>query len=220
MTVQIFFVEISSEQIFENDVFMKLVSNERRIKLEKFKFEIDCRLSLYAELLVRYQACKTLGLNNEEVVFGKNKNGKPYLQNHPGFLFNISHTRNAIAMAFANEEIGVDIEKIKSPDFKIAKRFFTSYEQDYILSHEYPERTFYEVWTKKEAHIKCVGTGLSTPLNSFNVLDVNNASMYYTIEIRDYIISIYLNKFAIKAPAIINMTESELQPLFLNIPTA
>lgn len=219
MTTQTFFAEISSIQEPKTNDLMKCVSNERRVQLAKFKFDIDRKLSLYAELLVRYQACKTLGLNNKEIIFIKNRNGKPYMQYHPEFQFNISHTRSAIAVACSNNEIGIDIEKINLPEYKIAKRFFTSYEQEHVFSHEHPERAFYEIWTKKEAYIKHIGTGLSTQLNSFNVLDVKNVSMSYTVEIRDYIISVCCKELLAKEPTFINMTESELQSFFLKIPT-
>jgi len=219
MITQIFFAKISP--VWENitDDLIKMVSSERQARLAKFRFDIDRKLSLYGELLVRYQICKLLDLDNKGIMFTKNKSGKPYLQNYPEFHFNISHTRNAIAVAFSNSEIGIDIEKIKSPDFKIAKRFFTSSEQNYIFTQENSERAFYEIWTKKEAYIKYTGTGLSVSLKSFNVLDDKNTTMSYMVEIEDYILSSFCEKFIKEEPTVTVLTENDLQIFLEKITT-
>jgi len=217
--MQIIFAELTPEYKIENDALMKLLPDERRAELARFKFVIDSKLSMYAELLVRYQACRILELNNEDIVFEKGENGKPYIQNNPKFQFNISHTRNAIAVAFSDGEIGVDIERLSSADFKIAKRFFAPCEQDYIFSSEYPERAFYEVWTKKEAYIKYIGDGLTIPLPSFDVLDVKTTAIFRTVEVGDYIMSVCYKELIMEEPYIINITERELQILFSEIQT-
>lgn len=44
-------------------------------------------------------------------MFYKGEYGKPHINGYPNFYYNISHTSNAIAVAIANNPIGVDIEK-------------------------------------------------------------------------------------------------------------
>lgn len=214
MDTKIVFAKISSTSEHMTDNLLRLVCDERRERINKFQFDIDRKLSLYSELLVRYQACKELNLLNNQIVFEKSKNGKPLLGDHPEFHFNISHTRNAIAIAFSNNEIGVDVELIKPVDLAIANRFFTSSEQEYITSHDNPDYAFYEVWTKKESYIKYLGTGLSTPLNSFNVLDDNLKAMMNTFLTGQYIVSSCCNLFINTKPIISVMTENELHLLF------
>ncbi len=215
MNVKIVFLEISSDSAI--DGLIKLVSIEKQEKIKRFRFDIDRKLCLYSELLVRYHACQELSLSNKEIVFGKSKNGKPFLLDYPKFYFNISHTRNAIAIAFSNSAIGIDIESIKPIDLAIAKRFFTSFEQKYIISHDNPDYAFYKVWTKKEAYIKHIGTGLSTPLNSFNVLDDSLGTMMYTFSVEQYIISICCNGLIKFKPIISTIAEDELHLLFNEI---
>ncbi len=217
MSIKIFFSEISCETNFRIFELMKFVSHEKKEKLIKFKFDIDRKLSLYSELLVRYQACKELNLLNKEIVFAKNKNGKPFLLDHPEFQFNISHTRNAIAVAFLNREIGIDIESIKPCDLTIAKRFFTSSEQNYIFSHDNPDDAFYEIWTKKEAYIKYLGTGLSTPLKSFDVMDDKTRPILHTDTAKKYMISTCYKRGSASAPKITNLSETELLGLIHTI---
>lgn len=217
MDIKIVFAKISSESEYMTDNLLRLICDERRERINRFRFDIDRKLSLYSELLVRYQAWKELKLLNDQIVFEKSKNGKPLLWDHPEFHFNISHTRNAIAIAFSNNEIGVDVEPIKPVNLAIANRFFTSSEQEYITSHDNPEYSFYEVWTQKEAYIKYLGTGLSTPLNSFNVLDDNLKAIMNTFFIGQYIVSVCCNLLINTNPIISVMTENELHLLFSKI---
>lgn len=209
------FVEILKTSDSAVDDLIKLVSIEKQKKINKLRFDIDRKLSLYSELLVRYQACQELNLSNKEVVFGKSKNGKPFLLDYPEFYFNISHTRNAVVVAFSDSEIGVDIESIKPINLAIANRFYTSCEQEYITTHGNPDYAFYEVWTKKETYIKYLGTGLSTSLNSFNVLDDSLRTMMYTFSMEQYIISICCNGLIKFEPIISTITQDELH-LLLN----
>jgi len=217
MTTQVFYSEISSTPKPETDYLMKLVSRDKQILLSKFKFDIDRKLSLYAELLVRYQIHKELSLKNEEIVFIKNEHGKPYLQDYLKFQFNISHTRNAIAVAFSSVEIGIDIEHIEPPDYRIAKRFFAPAEQEFIFSHENPEYAFYEIWTKKEAYIKFLGTGFSTPLKSFDVLNNKIKSMLHTFEASNYLVTTCYKEMGNIEPVIITITEVDLYTLLNEI---
>ncbi len=217
MSIKIFFLEISCESGSEVSELMELVSPEKKDKLLKLKFDIDRKLSLYSELLVRYHACRELNILNKDIVFAKNKNGKPFLLNYPKFHFNISHTRNAIVVAFLNSEIGIDIESIKPLDLKIAKRFFTSSEYNYVISHDNPNYAFYEIWTKKEAYIKYIGSGLSTPLRSFDVTYGELRSILHTYTIKKYIISICCKGLPISAPKITDLSEIKLKKLINTI---
>ena len=73
----------------------------------------------------------------------------------------------------------------------IAKRFFSENEYKYILESESQGNAFYEIWTKKEAYVKFLGTGLSTPLSSFDVTNKNLSSKFYTKQISEYMLSIF-----------------------------
>lgn len=221
ISAEIYFAEISEVESAETADLLKLISHEKQKKLMQYHFPIDRKLSLYAELLVRYKAMCLLDLTNNEIEFETNEYGKPHLKGYPEFYFNISHTRNAIAVAFSNETIGVDIEKIRDADLQIAQRFFTNSEQRYIgasLDDEY-NRRFYEVWTKKEAYIKCIGTGLTTSLKSINVVDTKGAELIYIREIKKYILSVCCREFAAETPTFVMYTEDDLQLSFSKIAT-
>jgi len=91
--------------------------------------------------------------------YRKDKNGRPYVEDSQWF-FSISHTREAMALAFSNEHfVGVDIEsQNREPRSKeIAERFFHGRESEWLSSLEVSARAqgFLKIWTAKEAIFKC-----------------------------------------------------------------
>ncbi|MCL2874342.1 MAG: 4'-phosphopantetheinyl transferase superfamily protein [Defluviitaleaceae bacterium] len=136
--------------------------------------------SKYCKQIVSEIACEKLGLKPDEIVFLADENGKPYLKNAPEFHFNISHTNSAVAAAISNKPIGVDIELIKPENSRlmnVAKKMFLPDEFEYITAQDDgANKRFFEIWTRKEAYAKYIGTGIFakdsefTPM-SFNVLN-------------------------------------------------
>ena len=156
---------------------LRHVSNETRERFNKFRFMEDALRNLYGEALVRYIGTTQFNLKTHQLTFIKNKYGKPYIYDNPIF-FNISHSGNWVVCAFSSSEIGVDIEKIKEMKLSIAKSFFSGYEYATLLNMNDAQQLdyFYTIWTLKESYIKWLGTGLSTPLNSFS-FDLNNKNV-------------------------------------------
>ena len=120
--------------------------------------------------------------NNTKIV--KTFKGKPYFKHIPDLFFSISHKDDLTVIAFSNYEVGVDVEKIKKADLRVIKRFLKE-EADYITECDSDWR-FFEVWTKKEAYLKCKGTGLSGGLKSVNVLNLP----IKTLRHEDYMVSV------------------------------
>lgn len=170
---------------------LTFVSKEKKEQINRYYFNVDKKLSLYADLIVRVIACKTFGLTNKDIDFFKSEYGKPNLNNYLNFHYNVSHTRNAIAVVVSDSQVGVDIEKIREAEFKIVNRFFTQPEIEFIDNTvAESKKRFYIVWTKKEAYIKYIGKGLYIPLNSFNVFDETISKKMQTIVKDNYVISI------------------------------
>ena len=187
---KIYIVEISSvidTQVMEK--LLKYVSDTKRKAINNFRFDIDKKLSLYSDCIVRKTACDLLKIGNDKINYVFNEYGKPHIADFPDFYFNISHTRNAIAAVFSDSEIGIDVEKIEENEPDIAKNFFKSEEYDYIYSKsEHCNRRFYEIWTKKEAYVKFLGKGLAVPLDSFSVL--NSEPVISSLEMSKYYVSL------------------------------
>ena len=115
----------------------------------------------------------------------RGSHGKPYF---PGTAihFNISHSGDYKVLAIAETPVGVDIEKVRKADLRVANRFAQT-EKDYVLEKDNNYR-FFEIWTKKEAYLKYKGTGLRGGLDSFDVFslpeDIN------TFRFKEYFISV------------------------------
>ncbi|HEY0418619.1 MAG TPA: 4'-phosphopantetheinyl transferase superfamily protein [Acetobacteraceae bacterium] len=98
--------------------------------------------------------------------------GKPHLPDHPELRFSLSHSRGlAILAATRGMEVGVDIELCRPVRDGLAERYFAPSEAAALRALPEPDRTvaFFACWTRKEAFVKALGTGLSTRLDSFEV---------------------------------------------------
>lgn len=123
-------------------------------------------------ILARYVGC-----DPESLDFAYRENGKPWLtgEPHPQKLeFNLAHSHElALCAIVANRVVGVDIEHMRPMENgpAIIQRFFSPAERVAFLSLPESERfaAFYRGWTRKEAYLKAVGTGLATELDSFDV---------------------------------------------------
>src|SRR5207237_4344548 len=110
------------------------------------------------------------------VKFTYSAEGKPNLDafHISDLFFNVSHSEDLAAFAFTSgHRIGVDVEMIRqSVDVdEIPRRFFSSAEQRALagLSATEKYQGFFNCWTRKEAYIKALGSGLSLPLRDFDV---------------------------------------------------
>jgi 4'-phosphopantetheinyl transferase len=201
----------------EFNIFLGLVSNEKQEQVRRYRFEIDRKLGLYGELLVRCIACRILGIKNTDVVFGREEYGKPYIKGYPYFYYNISHTRNALAVVVADNPVGVDIEKLREAEPGIAKRFFAADEQEYIDNADSEkDRRFYDIWTKKEAYIKYLGKGLSMPLHAFNSLNPDISARISTLQKDGYVISVCGKEPKIQFETI-ELCEKEMEEMALSL---
>jgi 4'-phosphopantetheinyl transferase len=212
MKNEILFTNITNSNNEVDERLYNFVSDEKISYLKNFKFIIDRKLSLYAELLVRQKIVNITGIKNEEIVFSKGLNDKPFLKGYPKINFNISHTREALAVAFSEDEIGVDIEKVKAADLQIAKRCFDEAELDYLYKHENVDFAFFEIWTKKEAYIKSSGIGLKMPLKSFCVI---GDSRYKTFCIDSYVISAFQNSDRLRDTEITRVNEEAISNILI-----
>ena len=153
-----------------DDSFNKLllsVKKYRRDKIEKLGLKESKYLSLGVELLIR-KACEDFGVNylDEEIVIGEY--GKPSFKNSK-YFFNTSHSGKYALCVISDVEVGCDIEEIKDYKQRVAERFFTEKENNYLRITNDKEALFYRFWTLKESYIKCIGKGFGMSLQSFEL---------------------------------------------------
>ena len=145
--------------------YLNLLPTTEQVRLThlsgpRWKNQLVSLALLYSEL-----AAKT-GEPPDKLKIIRNANGKPYLENFSQYKFNMSHSKEFIALAIGKTNpIGLDIEKI---DFSrrnishISERFFPAIENEVLLKYTGEERTlmFYRIWTLREAWVKANGESL------------------------------------------------------------
>lgn len=153
------------------DYWFKNMSGYRQEKISRMKLKKDKNLSLGVGILMD-SYLKKIGLTEKEMLYINGKNGKPFFKNKPHIFFNASHSGNVAICSFSDDEIGCDVEDDAPINIKIAERFFTVNENQYIASastQKERQRCFLRFWTLKESYLKCTGTGLHGGLNSFEI---------------------------------------------------
>lgn len=115
---------------------------------------------VYQHHLLRKYLSHWLHLSPLDVNLGVNPFGKP--ESAFPFYFNMSRSGNQLAFYFGPAEGGVDIETIRrsAPFQEIAKQHFHPNEQNFISS----DVDFFTLWTRKEAVLKAMGTGLQSKI--------------------------------------------------------
>ncbi|PKM84196.1 MAG: hypothetical protein CVU86_08505 [Firmicutes bacterium HGW-Firmicutes-11] len=112
-------------------------------------------------------------IQKDAIEIRRDVNGKPYFPQIPQIRFSISHSGGFWACVFHEKEIGLDIEdptirRRTIPLDRLAKRYFSQEEQQYCEGKGLV--AFLNVWTRKEAYLKCVGTGIAGGLSSISTV--------------------------------------------------
>ncbi len=194
--MQLFMMEISDKPDPEIlRCLLPRISPEKQIQVSRMRFETDKKLRVYPEVLLRYKAGELLSVSGRDLLIRYNPFGKPYFPDHPNLHFNISHTRNAIAVGICDLPVGVDIEKDNPADMAVAQRVFTDNEIVYIYEKGgSTDRRFNEVWTGKESYLKWRGEGWPSDTGKIDVLIDPVRSMIATSYIQQYTLSVCSEK--------------------------
>jgi 4'-phosphopantetheinyl transferase len=99
--------------------------------------------------------------------FATGERGKPRLA-HGGPRFNLSRSHDlALVAVAADREIGVDVERVapRGDEQLVAERFLEPGEAELLrgLAGEAHTRTFFRLWSAREAIAKAAGSGIAAP---------------------------------------------------------
>ena len=148
------------------------VSPARRQKIDRLCSPSAKRLSLAAGLLLQ-QALEVAGVDAPAQELAAGEYGKPYLPNRQDVHFSLSHSGARVMCVTADRPVGCDIQETVPRDLRIAERFFSAEEQRRIFLEESDaarQEMFFRIWTLKESFLKCIGLGLTLPLNAFSII--------------------------------------------------
>lgn len=132
-----------------------------------YKHIEDRRESALSFHVLQQILAKEHGINHFD--FNTNEHGKPSLKDSEDIHFNISHCRHAVACVVSNQPVGVDIERLGRYKERIARYTLSDDElsalhttqHDGMSNDESIDLQFTIFWTKKEALLKLIGTGIT-----------------------------------------------------------
>lgn len=158
------------ENDLESELLVRIPKN-RAVRAMSFVFLRNQHEAVVAELLLRWQVARLLGVSNGDITFESSENGKPLLRGSSGWNTSRSHSHGFVAVTVSPFEIGVDIERLRPAPLEVADRWFTPAETHLLQHSSDPDRVFWTIWTRKEAWLKQRGGALSDVVNGMYTQD-------------------------------------------------
>lgn len=161
------------------------ISPQRLQKTLRYRMPDDQKRCIAGSVLLRYFLGDTAILDNGF--------GKPVAEN--GVCFNLSHSGGWVLLAVDDRDVGCDIESVCFVDAaRMGKIVFTGRECRMVETAPDKTGVFFDLWTKKEALLKCMGEGFHRPAKSVDVsgdsfVDGNRKYYLRTVVFADYVIS-------------------------------
>lgn len=161
-------------------VFYNYLSDNEKKRADCYRLESDYLCYISAHALLRVELSKILCLTPKTVKIAQIDNGKPYLC-ESDIPFSLSRSKRLFVFTIgkACQLIGIDVEKINvNIDIAgISKSYYNPKEYEHIFSFKKAsaqQRSFFEIWTRKEALLKAIGIGINTDLRNVQVLEGTN----------------------------------------------
>jgi 4'-phosphopantetheinyl transferase len=157
----------------------RMLNAEETAKADRIIVEPKRRQSYRARAELRRILALYLDADPRELCFVYGEHGKPALasSSRAPLCFNLSHSGDValVGVIFERPElqIGVDVEHARpGREFaSIAESFFAADEVAVFRRLPLAEQpaAFYRAWTRKEAYLKAIGTGLSFSSTGFSI---------------------------------------------------
>jgi len=150
-----------------------LLNDAEIIRANRYHFARHQRRFTVARSVMRLILARYLNVNPEELEFGYNPQGKPFLSNAPTLQFNLSHAGDwALLAVGSGAPLGIDLEFFSARPYEgIGSHIFSARENQSLqqLPASLKPLGFFHLWAQKEALIKACGLGLSYPTKQFDV---------------------------------------------------
>ena len=154
-----FFDKLDDVDIKYYNLMYSLLPDNRKRKVDNCYYEIDKKIKILEYFLIKNEL--NLEKNDD---FSYTKNGKPYIKNK--MFFNISHSQNALTIAFSDKNIGIDVQKMIQFDKKLLSHIASKKEYNIVVNSTNPNLEITKLWTKKESLIKYKAITIATNLKT------------------------------------------------------
>lgn len=171
------------KELNDDNTFLFFFNKLNKVQKEKVK---EYSLRKKQNILLSEYLLYNYFFSNEEFFY--NQYGKPYLKNK---YFNISHADNYLLLGIADEEIGVDMQKITFK--KNVEKLFSEEEQNLLKTAK--EKKFTRYWVLKESYAKYLGVGISKKILQ-ETIKKKDVYFYEYEDLNGYMIAVCLkNKY-------------------------
>jgi 4'-phosphopantetheinyl transferase len=177
---ELWLVRLASDATDSN---VELLDAHERAHAARFHFERDRGRYVAAHAALRRLLTERTGREAATLAFHAGPYGKPSLAGAPRCAFSLSRSDELALIALADDgEIGVDLERVRPlPDLDtLARQCLTSAEcrELQALPADARPLALLRRWTRKEACLKALGTGLSIEPSTFAVaLDADETAV-------------------------------------------
>lgn len=162
------------------------------------------KLNCLASYLLLWFSLKQNDLIKKPPMFIYSTNKKPYLTENRNVFFNISHTSDCVICAISDNEIGVDVEKIKPINLNISKKIFTPSEKNLFEESSNKLNFILKTWTKKESYVKMNSGNIFTDCSKIDTTTLSNIQCF---KHKNFIISVSSKKYNIIKPIEISISD-------------
>ena len=155
----------------------EILSPDERSRAARYRNPRDGHRFIVRRASLRRGVSACVGVAPRQIVFGYGPTGKPFVREPSSarsLRFNLAHSAGlAVYACGAGHPVGIDIERARRHGDldDVASRFFSPDERVKLASLPRSARTvaFYRCWTRKEAYVKAIGSGIEAPLDDFDV---------------------------------------------------
>lgn len=143
---------------------LPLVSSQRRKQALRYTHVFGQYTCLKSYVILKELLHEWSGEETGTLEFLYNEYGAPYLNNGP--YFSISHCKQGIAVVVSDKPVGIDIEGIRRVDARLMRKTMNDAELKMIGMSDTPNVEFIRLWTRKEAYVKMLGTGIISDMHA------------------------------------------------------
>jgi len=164
------FVAHLSDFRAEYEKLVRFIDYNEELRASSFMSEDDRKSYIISHGILKLILSHKFGSEPVALNITRDKNGKPWIPGNRIF-FSISHTAEVLALAISSSAIiGTDIEKItvRKDLISLTGLVFSPDEIDFLAKDDSGDR-FFLLWTRKEAFLKSIGSGIIDSLSGVEV---------------------------------------------------
>jgi 4'-phosphopantetheinyl transferase len=155
----------------------EMLSPDERARAARFRAATHRSNFVERRATLRIGLGRLAGVAPGQIRFGYGSAGKPYVlapDSARGLQFSSAHSGGlAVFACTQGSAVGVDVERVCQHDhlLTVAEACFSEAERTTlaVLPGAVQTAAFYRCWTRKEAYVKALGTGLGPVLQDFDV---------------------------------------------------